>query len=114
MLQADPKIIYILRFSVNLVAYNVVVILLFISHTRAVFSDPGIVALPCHQIDFSDAHHQNANGSKGHKTESNSGSSGLLTNQTPPDEGNKQKFLAHQTLHKVMVKPSIIINNKVE
>ena len=45
-------------FPGNLVAYNVVVLLLFISHSRAVFSDPGIVPLPAHPIDFSDEHQQ--------------------------------------------------------
>ena len=43
-------------FTVHLVAFNLIVILLFVSHARAVFSDPGIVPLPSHPIDFSDAH----------------------------------------------------------
>ena len=41
---------------VNLVAFNLVVVLLLTSHARAVFSDPGIVPLPAHPIDFSDNH----------------------------------------------------------
>ena len=77
-------------FSVNAVAYNVIVLLLFISHTRAVFSDPGIVPLPSHPIDFSDAHQQTPKGTKNNKSTS-SIPSGLLTNQTPPDEGNDGK-----------------------
>jgi len=33
-----------------------VILLLFMAHARAVFSDPGIVPLPKHRIDFSDSH----------------------------------------------------------
>ena len=40
----------------NVVVFNIIVFLLFMSHTRAVFSDPGIVPLPQHRIDFSDLH----------------------------------------------------------
>ena len=61
--------------------------LLFISHSRAVFSDPGIVPLPSHPIDFSDEHQQTSKNKKGNKNSSNSIPSGLMTNQTPPDEG---------------------------
>jgi len=43
---------------INLVAFNTIVVLLFVSHARAVFSDPGIVPLPAHPIDFSDVHIQ--------------------------------------------------------
>ena len=75
----------------NLVAYNLIVILLFISHTRAVFSDPGIVPLPSHPIDFSDAHQQTSNGAKGNKSNASSVPPGLLTNQNPPDEGKVSK-----------------------
>jgi len=42
--------------SVHAVAFNTIVFLLFISHGKAVFSDPGIVPLPQHRIDFSDDH----------------------------------------------------------
>ena len=72
-------------------------ILLFISHSRAVFSDPGIVPLPSHPIDFSDAHQQTSNGKKGNKNNSSSIPPGLLTNQSPPDEGNAGK-------HKLSIK----------
>ena len=71
-----------------MVAYNVVVLLLFISHSRAVFSDPGIVPLPAHPIDFSDEHQQGPDGKRGTKSNTESIPCGLLTNQTPPDEGN--------------------------
>ena len=36
--------------------FNIVIFLLFMAHARAVFSDPGIVPLPSHRIDFSDSH----------------------------------------------------------
>ena len=75
-------------FSGNLIAYNVVVLLLFISHSRAVFSDPGIVPLPAHPIDFSDEHQQGPDSKRGTKSNTESIPCGLLTNQTPPDEGN--------------------------
>ena len=65
-----------------------VVLLLFISHSRAVFSDPGIVPLPAHPIDFSDEHQQGPDGKRGTKSNTESIPCGLLTNQTPPDEGN--------------------------
>ena len=74
-------------FSVNITAYNVIVLLLFMSHSRAVFSDPGIVPLPSHPIDFSDEHQQTSKNKKD-KSKSNSIPSGMMTNQTPPDEGN--------------------------
>lgn len=57
------------------------------SHSRAVFSDPGIVPLPSHPIDFSDEHTQTSKNKKD-KSKSNSIPSGMMTNQTPPDEGN--------------------------
>jgi len=71
---------------VNIAVYNSIVLLLFISHSRAVFSDPGIVPLPSHPIDFSDEHQQTSKNKKGNKNSSNSIPSGLMTNQTPPDE----------------------------
>ena len=40
----------------HIVVFNVIIILLFTSHSRAVFSDPGIVPLPSNRIDFSDLH----------------------------------------------------------
>ena len=40
----------------HIVAFNVIVLMLFMSHSRAVFSDPGIVPLPSNRIDFSDLH----------------------------------------------------------
>ena len=40
----------------HITVFNVIVIMLFISHSRAVFSDPGIVPLPSNRIDFSDLH----------------------------------------------------------
>lgn len=40
----------------NVVLFNTIVFLLFVSHIRAVFSDPGIVPLPINRIDFSDIH----------------------------------------------------------
>ncbi len=52
--------------------FNLIIIMLFMSHSRAVFSDPGIVPLPPNRIDFSDHH------SKGSKD------SGL--NSAPPPE----------------------------
>ena len=74
--------------SANVVAYNVIVLLLFVSHTRAVYSDPGIVPLPNHPIDFSDAHHD-----KNGKTEnSKKDLAGALTNQSPPDEGKRSLY----------------------
>ena len=76
-------------------AYNLIVLLLFISHSRAVFSDPGIVPLPSHPIDFSDAHQQSSNGTKGKKHDNSSIPSGLMTNQTPPDEGNDRNHILH-------------------
>lgn len=71
---------------VNIAVYNSIVLLLFISHSRAVFSDPGIVPLPSHPIDFSDEHQQTSKNKKGNKNSSNTIPSGLMTNQTPPDE----------------------------
>ena len=81
-------------FSVNITAYNVIVLLLFMSHSRAVFSDPGIVPLPSHPIDFSDEHQQTSKNKKDNKSKSNSIPSGMMTNQTPPDEGNNH-YEAH-------------------
>ena len=40
----------------HIIAFNVIVLMLFTSHARAVFSDPGIVPLPSNRIDFSDLH----------------------------------------------------------
>lgn len=42
--------------SLHVVLFNTVIFLLFMAHARAVFSDPGIVPLPNHRIDFSDEH----------------------------------------------------------
>ncbi|OWF44796.1 Palmitoyltransferase ZDHHC3 [Mizuhopecten yessoensis] len=41
---------------VNVVAFNVIIFLLTMSHMRAVVSDPGIVPLPTTGLDFSDLH----------------------------------------------------------
>ena len=40
----------------HVIVFNIIIFLLFMSHARAVFSDPGIVPLPSHRIDFSDSH----------------------------------------------------------
>ena len=40
----------------HIMVFNIIIILLFISHFRAVLSDPGIVPLPSNRIDFSDLH----------------------------------------------------------
>ncbi len=40
----------------HVLLFNVVVFLLLMAHSRAVFSDPGVVPLPQHRVDFSDAH----------------------------------------------------------
>eukprot|EP00095_Tigriopus_kingsejongensis_P004236 snap_masked-scaffold711_size108467-processed-gene-0.7 protein:Tk04236 transcript:snap_masked-scaffold711_size108467-processed-gene-0.7-mRNA-1 annotation:"palmitoyltransferase zdhhc7" len=42
--------------ATHVVLFNLIVFLLFMAHFRAVCSDPGIVPLPQHRIDFSDAH----------------------------------------------------------
>merc|ERR1719418_143202 len=42
--------------SLHVVLFNIIIFMLFMSHARAVFSDPGIVPLPKHRIDFSDSH----------------------------------------------------------
>ena len=42
--------------SFHVLVFNTIVFLLFLAHGRAVFSDPGIVPLPQHRIDFSDSH----------------------------------------------------------
>lgn len=55
----------------HVVSFNTIVFMLFMAHTRAVFSDPGIVPLPPHRIDFSDLH---------------SKSKEELQAQPPPDE----------------------------
>ena len=39
-----------------MVTFNIIIFLLFMAHARAVFTDPGIVPLPHHRIDFSDSH----------------------------------------------------------
>ncbi len=36
--------------------FNIVVLLMTLSHARAVFADPGIVPLPKTSLDFSDLH----------------------------------------------------------
>ena len=42
--------------SFHVVTFNLLIFLLFMAHARAVFTDPGIVPLPSHRIDFSDSH----------------------------------------------------------
>jgi len=42
--------------SFHVVTFNIIIFLLFMAHARAVFTDPGIVPLPRHRIDFSDSH----------------------------------------------------------
>lgn len=42
--------------ALNALLFNTVVFLLGVAHYRAVTADPGIVPLPHHRIDFSDAH----------------------------------------------------------
>jgi len=42
--------------SLHVLLFNIIIFMLFMSHARAVFSDPGIVPLPKHRIDFSDSH----------------------------------------------------------
>jgi len=58
----------------HIIAFNVIVLMLFTSHARAVFSDPGIVPLPSNRIDFSDLHSSNEAGEP------------LQGTQQPPDE----------------------------
>lgn len=49
----------------HVLAFNVVVLLLTISHLKAVCSDPGVVPLPQSRMDFSDMHTENAEGKPG-------------------------------------------------
>lgn len=49
-------LIYSLWGAFHAVAFNSVVLLLTMSHMRAVFSDPGIVPLPQSKLDFSEFH----------------------------------------------------------
>ena len=42
--------------SFHVVMFNMIIFMLFMAHARAVFTDPGIVPLPSHRIDFSDSH----------------------------------------------------------
>ena len=58
----------------HIIAFNVIVLMLFTSHARAVFSDPGIVPLPSNRIDFSDLHSSQEAGEP------------LQGSQQPPDE----------------------------
>lgn len=57
----NPLLIIVL-FSFSLwgafhaVGFNIIVLLLTLSHLRAVFSDPGIVPLPQSKLDFSELH----------------------------------------------------------
>jgi len=44
----------------HVLSFNTVVFLLLMAHARAVFSDPGVVPLPAHRVDFSDVHTANA------------------------------------------------------
>ncbi len=46
--------------ALHVLLFNVVVFLLLMAHARAVFSDPGVVPLPQHRVDFSDAHSKGA------------------------------------------------------
>ena len=55
----------------HILAFNTVVLMLFSSHARAVFSDPGIVPLPQNRMDFSDFHDEAGE---------------PLTQNQPPDE----------------------------
>ena len=55
----------------HILAFNSVILCLFISHARAVFSDPGIVPLPQNRMDFSDLHDEAGE---------------PLTQNQPPDE----------------------------
>ena len=59
----------------HIVAFNVIVLMLFTAHARAVFSDPGIVPLPSNRIDFSDLH-----------SKDDDGSGEPLQGSQPPDE----------------------------
>jgi hypothetical protein len=52
---STPALAHSLWGAFNVLAFNVVVFLLLMAHARAVFSDPGIVPLLKHRIDFSDA-----------------------------------------------------------
>lgn len=42
--------------SINMAGFNVIIILMIISHLQAVLSDPGTVPLPKTSLDFSDMH----------------------------------------------------------
>ena len=43
-----------------IISFNTIVLLLMVSHLRAVLSDPGIVPLPKTNMDFSDIHSENS------------------------------------------------------
>jgi hypothetical protein len=62
----------------NVVLFNMVIFMLLWAHTRAVFSDPGIVPLPQNRIDFSDVH----SGRQSKKIKSKDGGGEL----SPPEE----------------------------
>lgn len=58
--------------SFHVVLFNTVVFLLAMSHSKAVFSDPGTVPLPANRLDFSDLHTTNKNNpppGNGHSSE---------------------------------------------
>jgi hypothetical protein len=59
----------------HILVFNVIILMLFMSHSRAVFSDPGIVPLAPNRIDFSDLH-----------SKKNSGSGDDSSSTPPPDE----------------------------
>ena len=40
----------------HVVTFNIILLFLFIAHTRAAFTDPGIVPIPKNGIDLSDIH----------------------------------------------------------
>lgn len=42
--------------ALNAILFNTVVFMLFLSHIRAVFTDPGVIPLPHNNLDFSDLH----------------------------------------------------------
>lgn len=59
--------------TVHVISFNVILFFLFISHTRAAFTDPGIVALPKTAIDLSDIHSGTSiNGKSNHSLRSRS------------------------------------------
>jgi hypothetical protein len=49
--------------SLHVVLFNTIIFLLFISHARAVFSDPGIVPLPKHRLSLTEENGEEGGGS---------------------------------------------------